>query len=110
MNQAKDYYATAFYFVPSNTGFIPEPSKHRYFVFREFDADTLKLVNEENLRGNWRLKCGEREHFSFDRKGVSNGRELSELTEYIGQRYKRTPERKTFVISKDEFLEQLRYR
>lgn len=109
MEQSKSYYATAFYFVPACTGSVPEPSKHRYFVFTDFDEESLKLINEKTLKGNWTLKCGSKERFSFDRKGVSYGRELSEISEYAGQRYKRTPKRKTFVISKAEFLEQLRY-
>ena len=110
MEQGKSYYATAFYFVPMQSGSAPEPAKHRYFLFTDFDDESLKLINEENLCGNWMLKCGRRERFSFERYGVSNGRELSEISVYSGQTYKRTPDRKTFVISKSEFLEHQRYR
>jgi hypothetical protein len=110
MEELKNYYATAYYFVPGPFGSLPDPTRHRYFVFLNFDSETLKLVSEENLCGNWPLKCGRRERFAFERIAVSHGPELSDLTVYHGQSYKRTPARKTFMVTREEFLEQLNER
>jgi hypothetical protein len=106
MKETKCYYATAHCFVRNDAGCFPDPNLHRYFLFTNFDEDTIQLVNETSLRGNWRFINGNRERFSFDRLSVSNGRELSDLTVYSGQVYKRIPARKTFVINQTEFLEQ----
>jgi len=107
MEELKSYYATAYFFVPGPFGSLPDPTRHRYFIFLNFDGETLKLISEDTLQGNWPLKCGKKERFSFERLGVSHGPELSELTVYSGQSYKRTPQRKTFVVTKEDFLMHL---
>lgn len=109
MEATKCYYATALCFVRGEGGCILDPTQHRYFVFTNFTEEHIKLVNEESLRGIWRLKNGKKERFSFDRISVSNGRELSDLSHYCGQTYKRTPLRKTFIITEEEFLENLQF-
>jgi len=109
MEATKCYYATAFCFVRAESGCALDPTQHRYFVFTNFTEEHIKLISEESLRGTWRLKSGKKERFSFDRISVSNGRELSDLTLYSGQSYKRTPVRKTFVITQEEYLENLEH-
>lgn len=106
MEELKSYYATAYFFVPGPFGSIPDPTRHRYFIFMNFDSETIRLVSEETLTGYWVLKSGKKERFSFERIGVSHGPELSDLSLYSGQSYKRTPLRKTFVVTQDEFLAQ----
>lgn len=107
MEDLKNYYATAYFFVPGPYGSLPDPTRHRYFIFYNFDVETMKLIREENLCGFWKLKSGRSEYFSFDRQGVSHGPELSDLTMYTGQSYKRAPLRKTFTVTSEEFLENL---
>jgi hypothetical protein len=107
MNTLKNYYATAQYFTTGQSSSCTLPSLHRYLLLTGFDEETIKLVNESTLRGEWQLMCGRREMLDFNRISVSNGRELSEITEYTGQVYKRTPRKKTFVISMQEFREAL---
>src|SRR3954466_2431939 len=103
MTTMKDYYATAQYFTTSKASSCTVPAFHRYFLFIGFDEETIKLVNESTLRGEWTLMSGKRDVLDFTRDSVSNGRELSEITEYTGQIYKRTPLKKTFVINMQEF-------
>jgi hypothetical protein len=100
----KDFYATAQYFTDcgkSNT----LPAHHRYFLFVDFDERNIKLVNEQTLQGEWTLLSGRREYIDFSKLSISHGRELSELSEFTGQVYKRVPPKKTFRITQDDFLE-----
>jgi hypothetical protein len=105
METVKDYYATAQYFTTGGTSSSTVPAHHRYLLLRGFDEETIKLVNESTLRGEWNLLSGKKEFLDFNRESVSNGRELSEISQYQGQVYKRTPFKKTFLISMQEFRE-----
>ena|SRR5690606_19759911 len=107
MKTTKNYYATAQCYTTAGTPSYTLPSLNRYFIFMEFDDETIKLVNEQRLNGEWNLMCGKREFLDFSRQSVSNGKELSEITEYTGQVYKRTPSRKTFVITMTEFVNRI---
>jgi len=107
MKTNKNYYATAQCYTTVGTPSNTLPALNRYFIFLEFDEKTISLVNEERLNGEWNLMCGKREVLDFSRQSVSNGKELSEITEYTGQVYKRTPSRKTFVITKSEFIARM---
>ena len=105
--EAKNYYATAQYYTDQRTNSSTLPAFHRYFVFVGFDTQTAKLVNEKTLTGEWSLMCGKREQIDFNKETITTGRELSELSEFTGQVYKRTPQKKTFLITRDEFRASL---
>jgi hypothetical protein len=107
MKTIKNYYATALCYTTSGAPSSTLPAFNRYFLFIGFDEETIKLVNELNLQGEWTLMCGKKEQLDFSRESVSNGKELSDITPYIGQVYKRTPSRKTFVIKQEEFITRL---
>src|SRR5688572_16191493 len=104
---AKNYYATAQYYTDQRTNSSTLPAFHRYFVFVGFDPQTAKLVNEKTLTGEWSLMCGKKEYIDFNKESITTGRELSELSEFTGQVYKRTPQKKTFLITRDEFRASL---
>ncbi len=101
--EVKNYYATAQYYTDSGTKSSTLPAFHRYFLFVGFDEHSIKLVTENSLSGEWSLMSGKKETIDFTKESICNGRELSEISEYTGQVYKRTPIKKTFLISLADF-------